>query len=70
MTVTWKIAERPRYNSLDTTVYRSSDGVWILCKEYFAAGPSMFSWMLYRDDYRFEKEFRTKKAATKYVNGQ
>lgn len=72
----WKLIERPRHNSLDTTVYLSEDGKYVVCKEFYAAGPSMFSWMLYRTEDEtygatssFINEFATKKAASEYVDG-
>lgn len=66
----WNITTRPLPNSIDTTVYTSVDGKWTLCKEFYAQGPSLFSWMLYRGTHEFVEEFNTKKQASTYVDNQ
>lgn len=68
----WTCIEPGDPDDITRRVYRSVDdgGRWTLAKEWYAHGPSLFSWMLYGPDNerRFCKEFWTKKSASEWVD--
>ena len=64
--VTWKRTKAAEPGSLGTTIYDSNDGRWSLRKEFFAAGPTLFTWRLYESG-SFVAEFATKRAATTFI---
>lgn len=63
-----RLVQRPRENSLDPTVYEvtTEAGVWLVIKEFYAAGPSLFTWVVYQGTHAVA-EFRTKRAALAYI---
>lgn len=69
MRPTVKLVERSSYKSLEPTVYQVTTehgNVLEVRKEFYAAGPSLFTWVVYSSD-GWEREFRTKRAAVRYV---
>lgn len=76
-TITWTCIEPGDPDDITTRVYRSDDGSHVLAKEWYAQGPSLFSWMLYETatglyDHTcsFVQEFNTKKAATRFLESK
>lgn len=67
----FRIIQRARPNSMDTTIYESTDGRWRLHKEHFAQGPSLFDWRIENTKMPgvgfTMKPFRTKKAAVLWI---
>lgn len=75
MTTTWTCIEPGDPDDIDTRVYASKDGRHVVCKEFYAQGPSHYSWMLYTtrtglydSTCSLVGEFATKKAATRYLD--
>lgn len=65
--VKWKRVQSNQWDGSGVgSVYEA--GVWTLRQEFYADGPSLFTWMLYRGGPNpAVLEFPTKRAATTYV---